>query len=210
LAALEGVAAATPECTLNGRADVVAQLQLTAYRHWSADYGLQWDPQLERVVREYANLQYKRNGTSVVNLSYRYELNSVEQVEASAAWPVSRNWNLFLREIYSLRTETVLVVPGPNQAPIPGRIPPKPLETFGGIEYRSCCWGVRLGGRKFVSTFNSTTVSSHDSTGVFLELELMGFASVGSASDTVMMENIRGYVPPNARVPQNFVPPAFP
>lgn len=203
------------ECISNTRSDFIAQFQLTAWRRWSADYGLQYDSHLGRAVREYANLQYKRDSTAVLNLSYRYELNSVDQVEVSTAWPISRSFNILLREIYSLRSETVLTqVPGrfPNSPPAfsPMTIPPKSLETFAGIEYRSCCYGIRLGGRQFVNTFNTTTNHSRESTGVFLEVELMGFASVGSASDTVLMENIRGYVPPNARVPQNFIPPAFP
>lgn len=195
-------------CTLNSRSDLVAQLQLTAFQHWSADFGMQWDPHLRRAVRQYVNVQYKPASTAVVNLSYRYELNAVDQVEVSTAWPVTRRWNLFLREIYSLRSETVQVQ---NGSMLSTRvIPPKSLETFAGIEYRACCWGVRLGARQFVSTFNQNVGASRDSSGVFLEVELMGFASVGSASDTVLMENIRGYVPPNARVPQSFVPPAFP
>jgi LPS-assembly protein len=192
-----------------GRSDFIAQLQLTAFQHWSADYGLQWNPENSTAVREYVNLQYRPAPTRVVNLSWRFEQGSVDQVELSTAWPVTHSWNIFLREIYSLRTEIVpaSTSPGPGLPPSTTSvtIPPKPLETFVGLEYRSCCWGVRMGGRQFVSAFNGT-----QSSGVFLELELMGFASVGSASDTVLMENIRGYVPPNARVPQNFVPPAFP
>jgi LPS-assembly protein len=182
------------EAPLDHHSDLIAQLHLTAFEHWSADFGLQLDPTTTVAVREYVNLQYKPSPTHVVNLSWRYEQFAVDQVEFSTAWPVTHRWNAFLREIYSLRRETYFVP-----------TPAEPLETFVGLEYRSCCWGMRVGGRQFVSSFNSTK-----STGAFLELELMGFASVGSASDTVLMENIRGYVPPNARVPQNFVPPPFP
>lgn len=210
------------EAPLVGRSDFIAQLQLTAFEHWSANYGLQWNPHTDTAVREYVDLQYKPASTAVVNLAWRFEQNSVDQVEFSTAWPVTHSWNIFLREIYSLRSETYFLPLGgttmnptpvpinalgqPAAAAIPVTIPPKPLETFVGFEYRSCCWAVRIGARQYVNAFNGS-----QATGEFLELELMGFASgLGNAPDTVLMENIRGYVPPNARIPPNFVPPAFP
>lgn len=186
----------------NRRSDFVGQLAVSAFESWAADLGLQWDPQANRSDRVYVNLQYRPSPAQVVNVGYRFQRDllplrancipgqeeeaapvrsarcgsGVEQAEVSAAWPVSRSWNVFAREVYSLKDE-------------------KPLESFAGFEYRSCCWGVRFGGRRFVSTR-----SGNQDTGVFLELELIGLASVGSASNAVLMENIRGYVPADARM----------
>jgi LPS-assembly protein len=153
------------------RSDLVAQLAVSAFQNWNADFGLQWNPQTESSQRVYMNVQYKPANDRVVNLSYRFEREILRQVELSTAWPITRTWNGFLREIYSIQDN-------------------KPLETFAGFEYRSCCWGLRFGGRHYVSTFGGGT-----DTGVFLELELIGLASVGSASDAVLRDNIRGYTP---------------
>jgi LPS-assembly protein len=200
----------TPRVTLPGetpitadRSDIVATVALTAFQHWGADVGVQWDTQNERSERTQLNLQYKPANDAVVNLGYRYErfqqvpefvqgvqllcnptglvpgacdLQGFDQVDLSAAWPIRRNWHVFMREVYDLRNH-------------------EQLETFGGFEYRACCWRLRLGARRYVSTFTG----SYD-TGVWLQLELAGLAGVGSASDTSLSEEIRGYTPAEANI----------
>ena len=121
--------------------------------------------------RSEVNIQYKPAGQSVINVGYRFQRDVLEQAEVSSSWPVGDAWNVFVREIYSLQDH-------------------KPLERFAGFEYRACCWRVRVGGRSFVS---SRTGSSD--TGVYLQLELTGLASVGSESDSFLTAAIRGYVP---------------
>jgi LPS-assembly protein len=178
----------TPRVTVPGevpiigkRSDFVAQLTVTAFQHWSADAGLQWDPQTERSQRTQVNLQYKPASDSVINLGYRYQREVFEQVELSGAWPIRRRWNVFVRDVYSIRDHVG-------------------LERFAGFEYRACCWRVRLGARHYV---NSRDSSRPQETGVWLQLELAGLASVGSASDASLAEAIRGYTPPEAITPKN-------
>src|SRR3989440_556580 len=132
--------------TSGKRSDFVAQFALTAFQDWSADAGVQWDPQNERSERTTVNLQYKAASDAVLNLAYRYKRfvlvqqlvqgvahpvqQGFDQVEFSAAWPIRRRWNVFTRDVYSLRDHT-------------------PLERFAGFEYRACCWRGGLGGRPF-------------------------------------------------------------
>jgi LPS-assembly protein len=155
----------------DSRSDFVAQVALTAFEDWSADIGLQWSPQDSRTERSEVNIQYKPSGQSVINVGYRYQRDVLEQAEVSSSWPVASDWNIFLRGIYSIQDH-------------------KPLERFAGFEYRACCWRARLGARSFIS---SRTGSSD--TGVYLQLELTGLASVGSESDSFLTTAIRGYVP---------------
>jgi LPS-assembly protein len=153
------------------RSDFVAQVALTAFQDWSADIGLQWNPQSAQTQRSEVNVQYKPSGQAVINVGYRYQRDVLEQAEVSSSWPVSDAWNIFARGIYSIKDH-------------------KPLERFAGFEYRACCWRVRLGGRSFVSSRNGSS-----DTGVYLQLELTGLASVGSESDSFLTTAIRGYVP---------------
>jgi LPS-assembly protein len=206
----------TPRVTLPGEtpitarhSDLVAQLALTAFQDWGADAGVQWDPQNERAERTQVNLQYKPAGDSVINLGYRYErfvqvpefVQGVElpcttslaslqatgiatgcdsqgfdQVDASTAWPIRQSWSIFAREVYDLRNH-------------------EELERFGGFEYRACCWRLRLGARRYVSSFTGAR-----DTGIWLQLELAGLAGVGSASDTSLTEEIRGYTAAEANL----------
>jgi len=189
--------------TLGKRSDFVALISLTAFQDWGADVGVQWDPENERSERTTVNLQYKPAPNSVINLAYRYERfvtttelipeamggtvtlvpetvqQGFDQVELSAAWPIRRNWNIFLRDVYSLRD------PVQNHS--------TELERFAGFEYRACCWRIRLGARRYV---NSHDPNASQTTGIWLQLELTGLASVGSASDAFLTEAIRGYSPP--------------
>ena len=149
--------------------DYVAQLALTAFKDWSADIGLQWNPEENRKERTQVRLQYKPGPEKVVNAGYRFQRDRLDQAEMSAAWPVARNWNLYGRFVHSFQDD-------------------KAIERFAGLEYSSCCWRMRVLGRRFVS--NRT---GEQDTGIYLQLELTGLASVGSAADAFLSSAIRGY-----------------
>ncbi|HUA90520.1 MAG TPA: LPS assembly protein LptD [Steroidobacteraceae bacterium] len=201
------------------RSDVVAQISLTAFQDWSADVGVQWDPENQRSERTLLNLQYKPAENAVINFAYRYERfqyiqpdpdqpgvapywQGFDQLELSGAWPIRKNWDLFIRDVYALRdytpvTSDTAVLP-------PGQAPPTTvvethgeLERFVGIQYRSCCWRLRLGVRRFVNNHDGS-----QDTGIWLQLELAGLAGVGSASDAFLSEEIRGYRPLDATTPR--------
>jgi LPS-assembly protein len=149
--------------------DFVGQVSLTAYKNWNADFGLQWNPDQSQYERAQANLQFKPAGEQVINLGYRFQRDLLEQAEISGAWPIGQRWNIFTRYVYSMRDD-------------------KALERFAGVEYRACCWRVRAVGRKFVSSR-----TGDEDTGIYLQLELTGLASVGSAADAFLTGAIRGY-----------------
>jgi LPS-assembly protein len=207
---------ATPRVTLPGelprtdkRSDLVAQLALTAFQHWSADAALQWNPQTSQTQRALVQVQYRPGPEQVINVGYRYERGifeeaaliaglppgqtilcgtpvtpscNVEQVEVSGAWPIGRSWSIFARGVYSLADHGA-------------------LERFAGFEYRACCWSVRLGARRYVGARPTTSLArtGPQDTGIWLQLELTGLASVGSASDASLAEAIPGYTPTEAK-----------
>ncbi len=169
----------TPRVTLPGEtpptgqhSDLVGQLTLSAFKNWNADFGLQWDPATSRSQREEISLQYRPSGEQVVNVAYRFQRDLLEQAEVSAAWPINQHWNAFARGIYSLRDGQT-------------------IERFAGFEYRACCWRVKMLARRFVSSR-----TGEQDWGTYLQLELTGLASVGSAADTFLTEAIRGYARP--------------
>ena len=207
----------TPRVTLpyeapatGNRSDLVAQIALTAFQDWSANIGVQWDPQSSTSERTLLNLQYKPADDAVINFAYRYERfqfipaqqpgqqpfwQGFDQLELSGAWPIYKNWEMFARDIYALRD--YISVGG--TATVPGTLQETSgeLERFVGLQYRSCCWRVRLGARRFVNNHDGS-----QDTGVWLQLELAGLASVGSASDAFLTGEIRGYRPPEAALPR--------
>jgi LPS-assembly protein len=154
--------------------DVIGEMSLTAYKNWSASAGLQWDPNRSRFDRTEFNLQYRRDNERVINAGYRFREDplaadgDLEQVEASAAWPVGGRVNLYARYVYSLQDST-------------------DIERLAGLEYRDCCWGFRFVIGQNVSLTGDTNNYWQ------LQIELKGLPSVGNRVDAFLAGAIRGY-----------------
>ena len=133
--------------------------------------GVQWNHQDNQAEKSEVRLQYRPDGHKVLNLGYRFQRDQLEQADVSAAWPVARNWNLYGRVLYSLKDRTA-------------------IDQFAGVEYSSCCWGIRAVARNYVSQRDGKR-----DTGVFLQLELKGLSNVGTAANAFLERAIRGYSP---------------
>lgn len=159
--------------------DIIAQLVVNAYRNWNVQFGQQWDPHQRSSIRSEVRLQYQPANDKVVNIGYRFRRGLLEQVDGSFAWPVRGAWNLYGRHVYSLRDKSA-------------------IESLAGVEYRSCCWRMRLVGRRYVSSRTGA-----QDTGVSLQLELNGLSSVGEPAGAFLERSIRGYsaVPPGSPSP---------
>ena len=151
--------------------NLVGEIEMAAFRHWSARFAMVWDYAASNTLLGQAGVQYKPRNDTLVNVGYRYREGLLEQWDASAAWRLSPNWQVFARQVYSLRDKTS-------------------IDRFAGFEYGSCCWRVRLIGRHYVS--NRT---GENDTSVMLQLELKGLSSVGTSDDTFLRRGIRGYSP---------------
>jgi LPS-assembly protein len=157
--------------------DLVAELDLSAFKNWSARLGYQWNPDASQTEKAEFYLQYRPASDRVVNAGYRFRQDQLEQVDVSAAWPIGSQWRGFGRWVYSLYED-------------------KTLDQFIGFEYSSCCWALRVVTRRFVS---SRTGDSDTSVG--LQLELKGLSNVGVDNEAFLRDAIRGYSPilPDAR-----------
>lgn len=155
--------------------NIIGELELTAYQDWNVNLGLEWDPAFTRSEKGEFSVQYRPAPDSVVNVGYRFRRDLIEQVDASAAWPVSRRWNVYAGGVYSLREETL-------------------IEEFAGLEYASCCWKLRLVHRRYVSSRTGERDRS-----IALQLELSGLSNVGVPADAFLERAIRGYSRPRSK-----------
>jgi LPS-assembly protein len=149
--------------------DLIAELDLTAYGNWNISMGVQWDTGETRSEKSDVQLQYRPSNDRVLNLGYRFRRGSIEQVDGSLAWPIAREWSAYARMVYSLEDDAT-------------------LDQFAGLEYRSCCWRLRLVARRYVSDRTGDLDTS-----VLLQLELNGLSSVGVGADAFLERSIRGY-----------------
>jgi LPS-assembly protein len=189
-----------PRVTLPGEpvddtatSDIIAELDLRAYGNWNISGGIQWDPSETRSERGQIQLQYRPRYDQVMNLGYRFRRDRLEQVDGSVAWPVSRDWSLYARMVYSLEGDAL-----DETAPVDPTLPPSDtvarrnekgvIDQFAGLEYRSCCWRFRIVARRYVSDRSGDLDTS-----VLLQLELNGLSNVGVGANTFLERSIRGY-----------------
>ncbi|MGQ0384817.1 MAG: LPS-assembly protein LptD [Gammaproteobacteria bacterium] len=154
--------------------NLVGEIEVTAWRRWSARFAVEWDDEESDTVLGQAGVQYRPGPGTVFNLGYRYRDGLLEQWDGSAAWRVSPSWQVFARQVYSVRESNS-------------------IDRFAGFEYSGCCWRIRVVGRRYVS--NRT---GENDTSVMLQLELKGLSSVGTRDDTFLQRSIRGYSPASA------------
>ena len=149
--------------------DYIAEVGFLLYDNINFNFGHQWATGGDGTTQSEARLQYRPATNKLLNLAYRFRRDSLEQGDLSWSWPLSRRWNLVGRYNYSFRDDEV-------------------LEQFFGLEYESCCWGLRLVSRRHISTRDGTRDSSFG-----LQLVLKGLSSVGSQSDKLLERGILGY-----------------
>ena len=149
--------------------DYIAELSFLLSESMNFDLGHQWGESGDGTAQSEARFQYRPSSNKILNLAYRFRRDSLEQGDLSWSWPVGSNWNVVGRYNYSFRDDEA-------------------LEQFVGIEYESCCWGLRLVSRRHISTRDGTQDSS-----IGLQLVLKGMASVGTAADKILERGILGY-----------------
>jgi LPS-assembly protein len=154
---------------------LIAEINLTAYRHWNLQLDVASNPAVSSVQQAEVLVQYLANSKQVVNVGYLYRDGVVQQVDVSSAWPVSSHWDAYARAVYSLLDRA-------------------PIENFAGFQYRGACWSIRA-----VAQSSISTRTGQRDTGVSLQLELTGLSNVGSGIgtgsgvSTFLEQSIRGY-----------------
>ncbi len=165
----QGVSLPGQPITLSESSDYIAEVRFLLYENLNFDLGYQWGTGESGTTKSEARIQYRPQENKILNLSYRFRKESLEQGDVSWSWPVAKSWNFVGRYNFSFRD---------NEA----------LEQFFGIEYESCCWGLRLVTRRHISSRDGTRDSSFG-----LQLVLKGMTSVGTKADRLLEHGILGY-----------------
>ncbi len=160
----------------NNSSDIVAELSGALASGWSVNGDVQWDTGESRTNRGTVLLRYRPDDRRVLNLSYRFlrrpeeaEVASVQQGDLSFRWPLTSRWSMVGRWNYDIPDSRL-------------------LETFGGFEYNSCCWGVRAVARRYLNDSDGDTTNQF-----FVQLELKGLGGFGSGTVDFLEEQIPGY-----------------
>ncbi|MGM0564045.1 MAG: LPS-assembly protein LptD [Pseudomonadota bacterium] len=163
--------------------DIAARLRAQLGPRWRFDGNWQYSRELERMERQSYQLRYKDEARRIVNLGYR-ESESLaggtvsgvtEQAEVAAVLPVGGRWQWFARYFHDLAGE-------------------RPLETFAGFNYQSCCWGVSFMARRQLDLINPSAAGEDEyDTDYMMQFTFRGLASVGDDNERTLEHAILGY-----------------
>nr|WP_306673693.1 LPS assembly protein LptD [Tahibacter caeni] len=147
----------------------VAEVDVHLSDKWRLKVADQWNPNGDRTDLSAISLQRRFLGDGVLNLSYRYRRDFLEQTDVSASIPLNERWRLIGRWNYSLRDG-------------------KPLENLIGVEHDSCCVIWRLLARHYLRTAGG---KANDA--LYFEMELKGLGAIGQKTGDFLRRGILGY-----------------
>lgn len=148
---------------------VVGEVSAALWAHNRVTAGLHYDLHDEQIDRAVLRYHYQSDNEHILNAAYRLRRDDLEQADVSVFWPLGRRWKALARWNYSLRDDRV-------------------LEAFGGLEYDTCCWAVRLVARQHVNT-----VDGGENRAFYVQVVLKGLGRLGEDIDTLMERGILGY-----------------
>ncbi len=157
-----------------GTSELISEVATNVVQDWTARGVLQWDPHNSRTELAAATLRYRPDLDTVLNFSYRFRraISDIRQTDFSMRWPITENIALVGRWNYSIQEQ-------------------RSLETLAGVEYESCCWGVRFVGRRFLRN-----AAGQFDNGMFLQFQFRGLGGIGKKSGSVLHRDIPGYEDP--------------
>jgi len=150
--------------------DYLLQARVSLWDSWNLDAGYQWNSSTSQTDQGNIRVQVKPWKRSVFNVDYRYQRQSaLDQGAFSFALPMGSRWNLLGRAVYSVEDNLF-------------------VDQFAGLEYETCCWGIRLIGRQRVSRDIDETDTS-----IGIQLVLKGFTEIGNSVRGQLESGILGY-----------------
>lgn len=146
------------------------------------DSGIQYNPRMNRLERLNLTGRYQPEGGKVLSASYRHTRDQLgvpglSQVDISGQWPVFGGWHAVGRFNYSTKERRM-------------------IESVAGLEYDGGCWVGRVVMQRLAT---QTQISN---TALFFQLELNGFAKVGSSPLDILRRNVPGYGVINQQNPE--------
>ncbi len=162
--------------------EVAAELKIGLYDRWEAIASTLYDTHDDHTERSSVRFQYQTENKFVLNMAYRYRRRdiepidpltnrreSLEQSDISMVLPINEHWRAVTRWNYDLQEK-------------------RNLEQLVGVEYDTCCWKLRLAGRRY----NQNTNEDYNNA-IELQLVLKGLGQIGSPIGKLLERGIRGY-----------------
>jgi LPS-assembly protein len=148
--------------------DYIGELGINIWEKWSVDLRYQYDTDTNASARTSVRIRFRPGDFKAFNVAYRYAQDSLEQTDFSFSYPLGTRWNMIGRYNYSIEDR-------------------QSLDSFLGIEYNSCCWGISVLSRQTISRSTGDTDTS-----VGVQFALKGFSNFGSGTSQDLQRDILG------------------
>jgi len=157
------------------------EIDLHLSDRWRFILDQQWNPNSHQTDLSTFTVQNRFGDDGIVNFSYRFRRDFLEQVDVSAAVPITPSWRIIARENYALND--------PLASPTdPHGKDGRNLERFIGVEHDTCCVAFRVLARRWIRNIEGDSDSA-----IYFELEFKGVGSVGQKTDSFLRNAILGY-----------------
>ncbi|MFT6464663.1 MAG: LPS-assembly protein [Halopseudomonas sp.] len=152
-----------------------------------------WNPDNNNEDAGSAIFNYQPEPRKIINAGYRFRNNintfdalsgtfirnandRIDQSDLSTIWPINNQWSVIARWQHDFTRD-------------------RTLEAFGGLEYDSCCYKVRVINRYWVDYDEYETVTDDSSNrGIFIQIVLKGLGNVtGNRVESLFDQGIPGY-----------------
>ena len=179
-------------------------------RDWRLSSDFNWDPDSHQTRSGSLMFHYQPEDqpNKVVNLGYRYRNDTMRYDQATGSWVYGSDFGTpgsanYIEDYYKIQQHDFSVIwPIVPQWSVIARwqhdyAQNRTLEAFGGFEYDSCCWKLRLINRYWVDydeTSLNPDLNEEGDRGIFLQIVLKGLGNVlGGSTETFLDQGIQGY-----------------
>lgn len=152
----------------NSRSNIISETTINPNTNLSISTKLVYQQTTREISEKTLSVHYLNDGFAA-NLEYFFDDTVLEQAAVSMVYPINPRWTVVAK--YS---ESILF--------------DKPVENLFGVNYESCCWGIKI----LASQTSNDTFTETDNA-VFFELTLKGLGQSSQTLDSQLTNAIPGY-----------------
>ena len=162
------ISGATPQT--DTRSNIISETTVNPNTNLSITTKLVYQQTIRKISEKTLSVNYLKAGFAA-NLEYFFTDTTLEQAAVSMVYPINPRWTMIAKYSESILLE-------------------KPIENLFGINYESCCWGIKI-----LASQTSNDDFTEIDKAVFFEFTLKGLGQSSRTLDSQLTNAIPGYNP---------------
>ena len=156
------------------RSPLITDALVRLNNHWDLFIENQWNSEDNQRLQNQVRISYADAARRYLHAGYIEQLDQqTKQAELAGYLPVSSHWRLIGRWLYDVENE-------------------RSLETIAGVEYRDCCWRLRMVNQRDLAERDGDNDLEAESR-FLVQIQLIGLGGFGGTVDSLLERSIPGY-----------------